>query len=102
MMKVSVIIPCYNQGQYIEEAVKSVLAQTYQNFEIIIVNDGSTDEFTNKLLSDYDKQKTKVLHTDNQGLASARNNGIKVAKGKYILPLDADERNLDINIAEDH
>ena len=90
--KVSVIIPCYNQGQYVDEAVKSVLAQTYQNFEIIIVNDGSTDEFTNKLLSDYDKQKAKVLHTDNQGLASARNNGIQIARGKYILPLDADDK----------
>ncbi len=90
--KVSVIIPCYNQGQYIEEAVESVLDQTYQDFEIVIVNDGSTDEFTNNLLNNYNKPKTRVIHTDNQGLASARNNGIKEAKGEYILPLDADDK----------
>ena len=92
MPKVSVIIPCYNQGQYIDEAVDSVLKQTYQDFEIIIINDGSTDEYTNKILKDYNKPKTKVIHTTNQGLASARNNGIKEANGEYILPLDADDK----------
>ena len=92
MPKVSVIIPCYNQGQYIEEAVESVLDQTYQDFEIVIVNDGSTDEFTNNLLNNYNKPKTRVIYTKNQGLASARNNGIEEAKGEYILPLDADDK----------
>ncbi len=89
---VSVIIPCYNQGQYIDEAVNSVLAQTFQDFEIIIVNDGSTDEFTNEKLKYYDKPKTRVIHTENQGLAAARNNGIRASRGKYILPLDADDK----------
>jgi len=92
MPKVSVIIPCYNQGQFLDEAVNSVLSQTYQDFEIIIVNDGSTDDFTTDILKKYSKPKTQVIQTDNQGLASARNNGIAVAKGRYILPLDADDK----------
>jgi glycosyltransferase involved in cell wall biosynthesis len=89
---VSVIIPCYNQGQYIDDAVNSVLNQTYDNFEIIIVNDGSTNPETIDILKNYNQPKTKVIHTDNQGLASARNNGIEMATGKYILPLDADDK----------
>ena len=92
MPKVTVVIPCYNQGQYVDKAVESVLNQTYQDFEIIIVNDGSTDAFTNNLLKNYHKPKTRVIHTRNQGLASARNNGIREAKGEYILPLDADDK----------
>jgi glycosyltransferase involved in cell wall biosynthesis len=92
MSKVSIIIPCYNLGEYLDEAVNSVLAQTYQDFEIIIVNDGSTDSFTNNLLTNYNKPKTKVLVTENQGLPSARNNGIRVSSGEYICCLDADDR----------
>lgn len=92
MSKVSVIIPCYNQGRYIDEAVDSVLVQTFSDFEIIVVNDGSTDEFTIDLLNHYQKPQTRIIHTTNQGLASARNNGIKVAQGEYILPLDADDK----------
>ena len=92
MPKISVIIPCYNQGQYVDEAVQSVLAQTYDDFEIIIVNDGSTDEFTNTLLSGYNNQKTKVITTSNQGLSEARNSGIRASAGEYILPLDADDK----------
>ncbi|MDM8553171.1 glycosyltransferase [Desulfococcaceae bacterium HSG7] len=92
MPKVSVIIPCYNQGHYVDEAVDSVLEQTYNDFEIIIVNDGSTDKFTADLLNSYQKPETKVIHKTNQGLASARNNGIKAAQGEYILPLDADDK----------
>ncbi|MEI7475434.1 MAG: glycosyltransferase family A protein [bacterium] len=90
--KISVIIPCYNYGKYINETVDSVLAQTYQNFEIIIVNDGSTDEYTNNLLKNYDKPKTRVINIENQGVSKARNIGIKEAKGTYILPLDADDK----------
>ncbi|MDB9522395.1 glycosyltransferase [Dolichospermum circinale CS-1225] len=89
---VSVIIPCYNQGQYIDEAVDSVLAQSYQNFEIIIVNDGSTEPETIEILKIYNKPKTRVIHTHNQGIALARNHGIEISNGKYILPLDADDK----------
>lgn len=92
MPKVSVIIPCYNQGQYVNEVVQSVLGQTCDDFEIIIVNDGSTDEFTNNLLSSYNGEKINVIHTANQGLSEARNNGIRASTGKYILPLDVDDK----------
>ena len=88
----SVVIPCYNQGSFIKEAVDSVLAQTFQDFEIIIVNDGSTDETTNWILSNFHVPKTTIIHTENKGVSSARNTAIKAAKGKYILPLDADDK----------
>ncbi len=91
MPKVSVIIPCHNQGRYIDETVNSVLAQTYDDFEIVIVNDGSTDDFTNDLLQDYRQPKTRVIHTDNQGVSAARNTAIRAATGTYILPLDGDD-----------
>ncbi len=92
MAKVSVIIPCYNQGSYVSEAVDSVLAQTYRDFELIIVNDGSTDEKTNTILKTFRRDRTRVIATANQGLAAARNTGIAAAVGEYILPLDADDR----------
>jgi glycosyltransferase involved in cell wall biosynthesis len=92
MTKISVIIPCYNHGEYIDEAVESVLDQTYRDIEIIIVNDGSTDESTNRLLSGYSKPGTTVLAIPHQGLAAARNAGIKESHGEYILPLDADDK----------
>lgn len=89
--RVSVIIPCYNQGAWLDEAVESVLAQTYRNFEIIVVNDGSTDPATVRLLERYERPHLRVIHTHNQGLAMARNNGIAAASGEFILPLDADD-----------
>ncbi len=92
MVKVSIIVPCYNHGRYVDEAVQSCLNQTYQDVEIIIVNDGSTDKETNELLNNYQKPKTKVIKIPNQGLSMARNTGIKEASGSYILPLDADDK----------
>lgn len=92
MPKVSVIIPCYNQGQFLDEAVQSVLNQQYADFEIIIVNDGSTDVQTIQKCEAYKHPKIKLLTTTNNGLAAARNNGIKRAGGTYILPLDADDK----------
>lgn len=89
--KVTVVIPCYNDGKYIDEAVDSILAQTFQDFEIIIVNDGSTDPSTNNLLNSYNRPKTRVLFKENGHLSSARNYGIKHSESEYILPLDADD-----------
>jgi glycosyltransferase involved in cell wall biosynthesis len=88
---VSVVIPCYNYGQYLEQAIDSVLAQTYTNFEIIVVDDGSTEPDTIMLLNNLNKSKTKIVRTRNLKLPTARNNGIKEAKGKYICCLDADD-----------
>ncbi len=92
MPKVSIIIPLYNLGEYLDEAVYSVLNQTYHDFEIIIVNDGSTDEYTINLLKEYNKPKTKIYHTKNQGLPATRNYGIERANGEYICCLDADDK----------
>ena len=92
MPKISVIIPCYNQGIYINETVESVLQQTFQDFEIIIVNDKSTNPYTIKVLDSFCLPRIRVIHTSNQKLPMARNNGISNASGEYILPLDADDK----------
>ncbi|EHQ07527.1 glycosyl transferase family 2 [Leptonema illini DSM 21528] len=92
MPEVSVVIPCYNQGSYIHDALESVWSQTYPDYEIIVINDGSTEPETNAILKELSGPKLRVIHTENQGLAEARNTGIREATGRYILPLDADDR----------
>jgi glycosyltransferase involved in cell wall biosynthesis len=89
---VSVVIPCYNQGQYIEEAISSVEKGGYPAYEIIIINDGSTEPLTLKVLSQLKEQGYCVIDQKNQGLPQARNHGIERAKNQYILPLDADDK----------
>lgn len=91
MPEVSVVIPCYNQGAFLLEALESVMAQTFTDFEIIVVNDGSTDAYTRAVLDTIKDPRLTVLHTENGGLAAARNRGIAVAGGTIILPLDADD-----------
>ena len=88
---VSVIMPCYNDGRYIKEAIDSLRRQTYSNFELIIVDDGSDDSETVSILSTLNDGKTTVLHTNHLRPAGARNYGIERARGKYILPLDSDD-----------
>lgn len=92
MKRVSVIIPCFNDGQYINEAIQSVKLQTYKNIEIIICDDGSTEDNTLLILEKYKQEGIQVLHLKNNGPASARNKGIEIASGEYILPLDADDK----------
>ncbi|MCK5004740.1 MAG: glycosyltransferase [Candidatus Aminicenantes bacterium] len=87
--KISVIIPLYNQKDYISEAINSVLEQTYENIEIIVINDGSTDD-PGIVLEKY-KNKITVINQDNAGLSSARNTGIKNSTGVYLQFLDADD-----------
>ena len=89
---VSVIIPCFNCAQYLEEAVKSVLSQTFTGLECIVVDDGSTDntrEVSQYLVSE--DARVKYLFKTNGGMASARNMGIKYAEGEWIQFLDADD-----------
>lgn len=88
---VSVIIPAYQVAQYIAATLDSVLAQTFQDYEIIVVNDGSPDSAElEKVLAPY-RDRITYLRQENQGLAGARNAGIRVARGRYIAPLDADD-----------
>jgi len=87
-----VIIPCFNLGEYLDEAVESVLAQTCQDFEILVVDDGSTDPLTIRLLDDYVRPKTTVFRTSNQKLAAARNFLVARARGVYLCALDADDK----------
>src|SRR5690606_33018030 len=92
-IRLSVVIPCYNHGQYLMEALQCFPDYHSQNqYEIIVVNDGSTDKITLESLKKAEDQGFKVLHQENQGLSSARNNGITVSAGDYILPLDSDDR----------
>ncbi|MBI5388565.1 MAG: FkbM family methyltransferase [Verrucomicrobia bacterium] len=91
---VSVVIPCYNQAQYLPEAVASVVGQTFRDLELIVVNDGSPDNtlaVATELAAQHQDLHLVVLTQPNGGLAEARNAGIRAARGRYILPLDADD-----------
>jgi mannosyltransferase OCH1-like enzyme len=103
--KVTVVIPCYKQAHFLPDAIESVLNQTYQDIEIIVVNDGSPDN-TSEVVKQYmdgiplarnrkaisNNGKVKLIEKENGGLSSARNAGIKKAAGGWILPLDADDK----------
>jgi len=92
MNTVSIIVPCYNHAQFLEETLQSALKSTYKNIELIVVNDGSTDNSEEVALK-YVQQHPNIsyVYQTNQGPSVARNNGISRAKGPYILPLDADD-----------
>ena len=95
--QISIIIPCYNQGEYLFECIDSLQKQTFQDFEIIIVNDGSSDPSTLNFLKEIKqnsplKNKLNILNQENKGLPGARNTGIKKSAGTWILPLDADDK----------
>ncbi len=90
---VSVIVPCYNQAHFLDDCLESVINQKYSNWECLVVDDGSPDntfEVTQKWIAK--DVRIKYLSKENGGLASARNFGIKNALGKYILPLDSDDK----------
>jgi glycosyltransferase involved in cell wall biosynthesis len=90
--RVSVIIPCFNHGRYLEDSIGSVLRQCFRDIEIIIVDDGSTEPETLDILSLFKAKGFHVIHTPNQGIATARNVGIAACRSEYIFPLDADDR----------
>lgn len=89
---ISVILPIYNVSQYLKRCIDSVMAQTYKNIEIILVDDGSTDD-SGMICDEYAKldSRIKVVHKKNGGLSSARNAGIDVAKGEYLTFIDSDD-----------
>jgi glycosyltransferase involved in cell wall biosynthesis len=89
---ISVIVPCYNQGEYLSETLQSVLSQTYTNWECVIVNDGSTDD-TEDVAMQWVKEdgRFRYIKKKNGGLSSARNEGLNVINGEYVQFLDSDD-----------
>jgi glycosyltransferase involved in cell wall biosynthesis len=88
----SVVIPCYNQGQFLVDAIASVERTAEERWELVVVNDGSTQPRTVEVLDTLRKAGYCIIDQTNAGLAAARNNGIRAARGRYVLPLDADNR----------
>lgn len=91
--KISIIVPCYNQAQYLDECLQSVFDQTYENWECIIIDDGSQDN-TLQIGKKWEQKdiRFKYFKKQNGGVASARNLGLEKAVGKWILPLDGDDK----------
>lgn len=90
--KISVIIPCFNHGEFVAEAVSSVTSIGRADLEVIVIDDGSTDDRTRKEASVLEAQGIQVVRQKNCGLAAARNAGVLASRGEYIFPLDADDR----------
>lgn len=87
---ISVIVPVYNVEDYISECIESILNQTYNTFELLIINDGSTDSSLDKVLA-FNDSRIKLIDKENEGLSSARNIGMELANGKYITFIDSDD-----------
>ncbi len=93
MKQIGIIIPCFNYGEYLAECLGSIVAQTRDDWEAIVVDDGSTDPVTRKAIEVISHPKVRtVRHEQNRGLAAARNTGIRELDALYVLPLDADDR----------
>ena len=88
---VSVVMPLYNAEKYVGEAVESVLSQSYTNFELIIVNDASTDKSVAQVKRIVDRRIVIIENEKNLGIVASRNRGLALAKGKYIAVLDSDD-----------
>lgn len=92
MAEVSIILPAYNVEEYIDECISSILSQTYKDFEVIIVNDGSDDLTLEKAMTWNEKDyRIKVINQENQGAGASRNVGLRAASGKYIVFVDPDD-----------
>src|SRR5215210_5416608 len=91
--KVSVVIPCYNQAHFLPEAIQSVLSQSYQNFEVLVIDDGSKDD-TPEVASDFSAKdpRVRLIKQENRGLAGARNRGLAESRGEYVVFMDSDDR----------
>ena len=98
-MKFSIVIPIYKVEKYLHECVDSVLNQTFTDFEIILVDDGSPDKCP-QICDEYAKQHSNisVIHQKNAGIACARNTGIAAAKGEYVICIDSDDYLVDADV----
>src|SRR5580692_1553381 len=88
--KVTVLMPAYNAGKYIGEAITSVLEQSFTDFELLIINDGSTDN-TEKIIRSFKDSRIVLINQDNKGIAAALNAGLNMARANYIARFDADD-----------
>jgi glycosyltransferase involved in cell wall biosynthesis len=88
---VSVVIPTYNRAQLVQDAIRSVLQQTYTHFELIVVDDGSTDDTREQVAAFQRDPRVRYIYQENRGLSAARNAGIRAAQGEYIALLDSDD-----------
>ena len=91
MIKFSIIVPLYNCEKYIAECINSIIKQEYKDFEIIVVNDGSTDN-SRKIVEEYKDKRIRIVDKENGGLLHARLTGLQEAKNDYIVFIDADDR----------
>ncbi len=96
-VKISVVIPCYNHGEFLRQAMQSVMLSEFDSCEVIVVNDGSTDALTLRIFDELekdfsDKRNIVFIHQENAGVSAARNNAVRLSRGEYILPLDADDK----------
>ena len=87
---ISVIVPLYNKEDFVATSIGSILKQSYSDYEIIIVNDGSTDKSVN-IVKAFNDRRIRIINQENAGVSAARNKGIEEAKGEYIAFLDADD-----------
>ena len=90
MKEISIIIPIYNGEKFIKKCLDSILANYNKNYEVIIINDGSTDG-TREILNNYKEENIKIINNNNNGVSFSRNLGIKLATGKYIMFVDIDD-----------
>src|SRR5215212_9572796 len=88
---ITLIIPCYNQARFLGDALDSALAQDYDSLEIVVVNDGSTDDFAERVRAYDTSPRIKFVSQENRGLPAARNRGIQESRGDYLKFLDADD-----------
>lgn len=90
MIKLSIIVPCYNTSKYINKCLDSLINQTLKNIEIILINDGSTDD-TDKIIKSYKDKRIVYINKNNEGIGKTRNLGIELAKGEYLSFIDSDD-----------
>lgn len=90
MTRISVILPVYNAEKYVRKAIESVLNQSFTDFELIVVNDGSTDS-TPEIIKSFDDERIRIISQENLGPGASRNNALEIAQGQYVMYLDSDD-----------